>query len=265
MNYSRSAMLATHIPTRSLGQVGFRFGFEGVIVYIDPYLSDSVREKEARDLARLVQIPISPAAVHDADYVLITHEHRDHCDLDTLLPLASASPQSIFVGPPPVIAILSEQGISDERLRLCRPRQPIALTKDLTAACVPSAHPIVESNDQGDWLYLGYLLRWRGRQLYHAGDTALTDEVYEHLKQAGRIDVAFLPVNEINYFRNRRGIIGNMSIREAFGLADELGIGCVVPTHWDMFAVNQVYREEIELLYKKLAPSFALKINPTSL
>jgi len=134
----------------------------------------------------------------------------------------------------------------------------------LSIACVPSAHPTVETDEQGNWLYVGYLLRWRGRQIYHAGDTALTDEVYQHLGQAGEIDVAFLPVNEINYFRNRRGIIGNMTIREAFGLADELGIRSVVPTHWDLFAANQVFREEIELLYNKLSPSFQLCIRPDS-
>lgn len=248
--------------TRPLGQVGFRLQFGDAVVYIDPYLSDSVRERESADLERLVPIPCPPTSVTDADYVLITHDHRDHCDIDTLGPLAEASPQAVFVGPPPVIATLSQQGFANSRLRVCYPDRPIVLTDALRVETVPSAHPVVQRDDQGSWLYVGYLLRWRGRQFYHAGDTALTDEVYTHLKGLGKIDVAFLPVNEINYFRNRRGIIGNMSIREAFGLADELGIETVVPTHWDMFAANQVYREEIELLYNKLSPGFELRVLP---
>ena len=144
------------------------------------------------------------------------------------------------------------------RLQVCRPTPgPRRPSRGRHRAGAPDQH--------GDWRFVGYLLQWQERRLYHAGDTALTDQVFQHLSQLGPIDFAFLPVNEINYFRNRRGIIGNMSIREAFGLADELGISCVIPTHWDMFAANQVYREEIELLYEKLAPSFALKINPTAL
>jgi len=46
------------VPTRPLGQVGFRFDFDGTVVYVDPYLSDSVREQEGEDLRRLVPIPI---------------------------------------------------------------------------------------------------------------------------------------------------------------------------------------------------------------
>jgi L-ascorbate 6-phosphate lactonase len=256
--------MAMHkIPVAALGQVGFRLQFDETVVYIDPYLSDSVRDKEAPDLKRLVPIPVLPQTVTDAHYVLITHSHRDHCDLDTLLPLSEASPQAVFIGPPPVVAMLSEHGFGDKRLRVCRKSDRIELATGLTAICTPSAHPMLESDDLGDWLYVGYLLRWRGRQLYHAGDTALTDDVYDHLKRAGQIDAAFLPVNEINYFRDRRGIIGNMSIRDAFGLAEELGIDIVVPTHWDMFEANQVFPEEIELLYTKLAPKFKLLLRPS--
>lgn len=253
------------IGVKSLGQVGFRLDFNGTVVYIDPYLSDSVRQREAEDLERLLPIPLRPHEADDADWALITHAHRDHCDLDTLLPLAEASAACRFVGPPPVRDALVGAGIPSDRIHCCNDAEQIALAPGLSASATPAAHPQVETDERGAWLYVGYLLDWHGRRLYHAGDTALTDQVLAHLSQVGQIDVAFLPVNEINYFRNRRGIIGNMSVREAFGLAEELGIGCVIPTHWDMFAANQVFREEIELLYEKLAPSFALKINPTSL
>jgi L-ascorbate 6-phosphate lactonase len=251
------------VPTRPLGQVGFRFDFGGTVVYVDPYLSDSVREQEGEDLRRLVPIPILPQQVRDADHVLITHSHRDHCDLDTLTPLATASPQATFVGPPPVIAALSAHGFPANRIKLCRPGEPIVLTPELSITCVPSAHPTVETDEQGNWLYVGFLLDWRGRRFYHAGDTALTSHVFRHLQSSGRIHVGFLPVNEINFFRDRRGIIGNMSIRDAFGLAEELGIDTVVPTHWDMFEANQVFPEEIELLYAKLAPKFKLLLRPS--
>jgi L-ascorbate 6-phosphate lactonase len=255
-------MINNPIPVKPLGQVGFRLDFAGTVVYVDPYLSDSVREQEADDLVRLVPVAVAPHAVSDADYVLITHIHRDHCDFDTLIPLGAASPGCTFIGPEPVIASLADHGIVAERLRLCRRGERVMLSSELSVSCVPSAHPTVETGPAGEWLFLGFLLRWRGRQLYHAGDTALTDELLRHLEAAGKIDVGFLPVNETNYFRGRRGIIGNMSVREAFGLAEELGIRCVVPTHWDMFAANQVFAEEIELLYQKLSPAFELRLNP---
>ena len=97
-------------------------------------------------------------------------------------------------------------------------------------------------------------------RLYHAGDTSLCDEIIEAVTSAGHVDIAFLPVNERNYYKDKRGVIGNMSIREAFYLAEVIGAGTLVPTHWDMFEINRVFPEEIELLYKMLKPEFKLEI-----
>ena len=43
--------------------------------------------------------------------------------------------------------------------------------------------------------------------------------VIDALNALAPIAVAILPVNEFNFFRSRQGIVGNMSVREAFGLA----------------------------------------------
>ena len=73
------------------------------------------------------------------------------------------------------------------------------------------------------------------------------------------IDYAFLPVNEKNFIASITNIIGNMSVREAFHFAEKIGAKRLVPMHYDMFANNRVYPEEIELLYDKIQPSFKLE------
>ena len=65
-------------------------------------------------------------------------------------------------------------------------------------------------------------------------------------------------MNEDNFFRRRRGIVGNMSLREAFELAAEVGISTVVPVHWDMFAVNSTSPDEINAVYNSKAWPFQL-------
>ena len=40
------------IPVQLLGQSGRRLSFSGATVYLDPYLSNSVQELDAQDLAR---------------------------------------------------------------------------------------------------------------------------------------------------------------------------------------------------------------------
>jgi L-ascorbate metabolism protein UlaG (beta-lactamase superfamily) len=39
----------------------------------------------------------------------------------------------------------------------------------------------------------------------------------------------------LNYFRNKKNIIGSMSNREAFQFAEDIGVKLFIPTHWDIF------------------------------
>ena len=242
----------------ALGQVGFKLTVENTVIYIDPYLSNSVQEKEDPEISRLVPVPVDPSEIRDADFVLITHAHRDHCDEDTLLPLSKASSQAVFVGPKPVCTSLAKIGIDNKRT-ICVETLPVSLTEKIMLHVVPAAHPEIKTNNDGaGWQCVGYVLEAIGKRVYHAGDTSLREEIIKCIKKIGDIDIAMIPVNEQNYMRKKQGIIGNMTVREAFYLGEQIGAKTFIPTHWDMFAQNQVYKQEIELLYKLIGPPFNL-------
>ncbi|MEH6559637.1 MAG: MBL fold metallo-hydrolase [Oceanicoccus sp.] len=241
-----------------LGQVCFLFEHKELKFLVDPYFTNSVAEKENPEFTRMVPIMLNPEQLDDIAFVLITHAHRDHCDIDTLLPLSVASPQCQFYGPEAVVAALLGAGVCGDRVHLAGV-EPITAS-GVEISVVPSAHPKVEPDCNGGWREVGYVFNLAGTVFYHPGDTAVTAEVIEAVKSCTSIDVGLLPVNEINYYRNQQGIIGNMSVREAFHFAEELGMTTVIPTHWDMFAENQVYKEELELLYDRIAPDFELII-----
>lgn len=240
-----------------LGQTGLRIDIGDLTVLVDPYLSNSVQELEAPDLVRQVPIPYQPHELTSVDWVLITHDHMDHCDPHTLPALAKASPQARFVGPLAVRRQLEQWGIAQERI-LATPEAELDLGEELTVQAMPAAHPKIRLDQNGQLLAVGYLFRREDQKLYLAGDTAVCDELLAALKLAAPIDTALLPVNEDNFFRRRMGIVGNMSIREAFGLAAEVGIEQVVPVHWDMFAVNSTSPKEIEAVYESTSWPFEL-------
>lgn len=248
-----------------LGQAGFRLAWGRYTLYIDPYLSDSVRRLDAPDLERQVPVPIEPAAVTDADLILITHAHIDHCDPDTLPELSKASPRAVFIGPPPVLDCLREWDIDESRLMLAEERWSSPIPDTMIRA-IPAAHPVIERDAGGRPACVGFLIEGpERRRVYFAGDTAVDQEILDVLLAEEPIETAFLPVNEQNFFRARRGIIGNMSIREAFQLAAEIGAQRVFPYHWDMFAVNSAYPEEIKLIHDKMEPGFDLIEAPCKL
>lgn len=252
------------IPITSLGQCGFRFALGDIVVYTDPYLTDHVAEVEGQEMRRLRPVPIHPSEVRDADWVLVTHAHLDHCDLNTLVPLASASMTCRFICPNEVAKLLICAGIERGRIVIAG-RDWINLAGQVRVIAVPSAHPRVETDEEGYWRCVGYIVDYNGRRLYHGGDGSPDDDVIVRLKRLGPIDVAFIPVNERNFYRDKRGIIGNMSVREAFQMAADIGAKTLVPTHWDMFAPNSVYKEEIDLLFALIRPPFEMKIEPQEL
>jgi len=247
-----------------LGQAGFKFQVGEGVLYIDPYLSDSVERLEGSHLKRQVPVKIAPDQIHDADWVLITHSHMDHCDLDTLIPLASASPQARFIGPNEVCEYLIINGFSKNRV-LVASDDWMELNNHLRLHAVPAAHPRFEKDERGFEKYLGYIIEYKGKRIYHSGDTFLNQQLIDAVHVFKPIETALLPVNEHNYAREKMGIVGNMGLRDAFEFATILEVKKLIPIHWDMFAPNAVFPEEIELLYQLLKPSFKMELNPTEL
>lgn len=249
---------------KPLGQVGYCFNYLDTILYIDPYLSDSVKEFEDENMERMFPILYPPESITNANFILITHEHRDHCDPETLIPISKSSPQCQFIGPNVVVEKLKALGLDSSRLRIA-PTEWTKITTTISIKSIPSSHPIIKSDHEGNWIALGYLVKFGNKLIYHAGDTSVDPMIINSILSESKVDVGFIPVNEKNYYREANEIIGNMSIREAFEMAQSIGVNKFVPTHWDMFYDNSVYREEIELLYSKITPDFELVFYPSEI
>ena len=103
---SNSEIIFQHI-----GQSGFFINFKSIKILIDPYLSNSVEELDSPDYKRLIPIPFLPSQLKDINWILITHDHLDHCDPQTLPLLYKHNPNAIFIGPSKVSKLLSSENI----------------------------------------------------------------------------------------------------------------------------------------------------------
>src|SRR5688572_28461672 len=73
-----------------LGQSGFLVQGNGVVVLFDPYLSDSLTKKysgTSKPHVRMSERVINPELLNQIDIVTSSHNHTDHLDADTLIPL----------------------------------------------------------------------------------------------------------------------------------------------------------------------------------
>ncbi len=240
-----------------LGQSGLKIDHQNQSILIDPYLSNSVEILDSPDLVREIPISYNPDDLRNIDWILITHDHIDHCDPHTIPILAKGNPNAKFIGPYPVRNILKKWKIPSNKIIHLK-NEKIRLCDDLSILPVPCSHPKLELAADGFPTTVGWIIDNKKTRIYISGDTNVTEQLICFLKSTPQIDIAILPVNEDNFFRRRRGIIGNMSIREAFGLTDELNIKKLFPVHWDMFEINSTLPEEIDIIYKSYKWDFKL-------
>lgn len=217
-----------------LGQVGVTIKGPTGVLYVDPYLTDS--DGEGGSLPRTFPPPLSPHEATNASAVLLTHDHIDHTDPDTVLPLAGASPEAHFVVPFTSRDTLVGSGLEADRIVVPEVGEPLEVAGARVTA-VPSAHTELEHDPERGYPYLGYVVEWNDVTVYHAGDTVVYDGLIQTLS-AWRIDVALVPINGRDFFRTTRGIIGNTDFREAVELAETLNFGLIVPTHYDLISGN---------------------------
>jgi L-ascorbate 6-phosphate lactonase len=232
------------LTVRFLGQSGLRLAYAGFVVYIDPYLSEFVRDTadDPERWARRFPPPIAPGDVDDADVVLVTHEHDDHLDPDTLGPIAAASAGVRFVVPAAALDAAVGRLPADATIDTVRGTGDAHEYGPFRVVAVPAAHSSgydVELGPDGH-RWLGFVIEVAGRRLYHAGDTVRHAAVVEAVRATGPIDVAFLPINGRDAYREAFDIIGNLWPREAADFAVEIGAAAVVPLHHDVFAFNSV-------------------------
>jgi L-ascorbate metabolism protein UlaG (beta-lactamase superfamily) len=220
-----------------LGQSGFLLLYEKKCLLFDPYLSDSLTKKyhnTAKPHVRMSELVIAPEALQDIDVVTSSHNHTDHLDAETLVPLLRQNPGIQFIIPE------ANRDFVAQRVQ-CAIDFPIGLNDGESVevggwaiTAVPAAHNTIERDEAGRCRFLGYVARIGPYSVYHSGDT-LWYEGMEALLAPFRVDIAFLPINGND---PARGVAGNLNAREAAELGKKIGARWVIPHHYDMFEFN---------------------------
>ncbi len=221
-----------------LGQEGFVLSKSGKFITIDPYLSDYVDQNCCQYVTwkRLYDAPIPPEELDFLDAVLCTHSHYDHADPWTLPKIACASPSTKFIVPAPEVDTIASYGIARERIIPAYADQEILL--DGFRICpIPSAHEEFHVDENVNYRELGYIIDDGTHRIFHAGDMCMYDGLIDRLSH---IDIAILPINGRDFFRNANDIIGNFDSVEAVTLAKIIGADMLIPVHHDLYEVNKV-------------------------
>lgn len=223
----------------NLGQAGIlmKGKAEDGLICIDPYLTRSIEKGDPEtEFKRAFSPVLQPNMLNGLDGVLVSHEHNDHLDVSTIKEIAKVSRDALVAVPAPITAELQNQ-VDLKNIQPARDGETFFI-KGFKITPVPAAHTEYETDSLGNHAFLGYFIEVNGIRLFHSGDTVVTEELIERVKKF-KPHIAFLPINGGDYFRTSRGIVGNMSFREAADFSAAVEVDLIVPIHYDMFSNNR--------------------------
>ncbi|HEU4744446.1 MAG TPA: MBL fold metallo-hydrolase [Anaerolineales bacterium] len=232
-----------HLHLWWLGQSGYLVQSQGHHLLIDPYLSDSLTKKYAgtnKPHVRMTERVIASERLDFVNVVTSSHNHTDHLDGETLIPVLKANPNLTVIIPRANLSFAAERlQVPAERLTPIRAKGEALQVHPFTFHAIPSAHETLELDENGDHRFIGLIIQTGNRTIYHSGDCVPYDGLVDRLRD-WKIDLALLPINGRDA---TRGVAGNFTAEEAAQLGKQIHADLVVPGHYEMFEFNTVSPE----------------------
>ena len=181
-------------------------------VYIDPYNIEPGKE---------------------ADLVLVTHDHFDHC-----------SPDDVEKIQQPDTVIVTEKDAAQKlsgNVKTVKPGESLAID-DVRIEAVPAYNIDKDFHPKtNDWL--GFVLEMDGVRIYHAGDTDFIPEMRDL-----KVDIALLPVSGTYVMTAGEAVEAALAI--APGVAVPMHFGAIVgdSSDADMFKAKLEGKVDVRIL-----------------
>ncbi|GHV67970.1 hypothetical protein AGMMS49928_06250 [Spirochaetia bacterium] len=192
------------------GQAIFLLKSSSASILIDPYFSNACA---AEGFIRLYAPPVRKGEL-SVDYLMSTHDHSDHLDIDTVRDYVR---WGNFYGPSSCVDHLKRENFAAEKIHEFNRGQKISLG-DFSISAVHAEH----TDDS-----IGIMAEIGGKRLYFSGDTLMNPKLFDIKEKEP--DAAFICIN---------GKFGNMTWQEAVIYAHALKVKAAFPFHYDLFAVN---------------------------
>ena len=197
-----------------LGQAGLLFEINGKKILVDPYFSDHVKTVEPANYRR---VPVDERFLElQPDVIVITHDHLDHLDLETL---------KYYLSEQATPLVLAPSGGWQKLRTTFGGKSNYVLFNDGTTWTEEEVTLRAVRAEHSDPNAIGLWLTAEGREYYVTGDTLYSERVFDSLPSHAP-NVLFLPIN---------GKGNNMNATDAAAFSKRVGAEYTVPIHFGMF------------------------------
>ncbi len=184
-----SAAIARSPTITWIGHSAFLVRMDGVTFLTDPMFSDRAGPLPFVGPPRLVPPGVPLAALPKVHFALLSHDHYDHADFESVKALSQRGVQ--FVVPLGLGEWVNRAGGRAIELDWW---QSVALD-GVRVTCVPAQHFSGRSlRDHNRRLWAGWVVAGPTRRFYHTGDTGYSPEFAKVGERLGPIDLAAVPI-----------------------------------------------------------------------
>jgi N-acyl-phosphatidylethanolamine-hydrolysing phospholipase D len=216
-----------------VGHSTFLIQLDGMNILTDPHWGNRASPVGFAGPRRLVPPGLDFESLPPIHAVVISHDHYDHLDADTVRRLAREYRPTFFV-PLGVGALVRDMGARDVvELDWWQSKR----FHGVDFVCTPAQHSSGRGlNDQNlrlwsSWTILG------SKRLFFAGDTGYWPGLKEIGQRYPKLDLALLPIG--GYSSWDKGHPNHLNPEEAVRVFEELGARLMVPMHWGTFELNR--------------------------
>ena len=205
------------------GQAGFIFkSASGQTLAVDLYLSNCGERIEGHiGFKRLFPSILSPQDIV-FDYIVATHFHFDHFDIDSIPTMMSNTQTRLFAAKD-CIDFIQQANLDKNRVCYVSPSESYR-AGDYTLHFVNCDHGILAPEA------VGVIIEVFGKRILIAGDTCLRLDWKEHYLSKGLIDIMIAPIN---------GAYGNLNESDCVELSKALSPQLTIPCHYGLFATHK--------------------------
>jgi N-acyl-phosphatidylethanolamine-hydrolysing phospholipase D len=166
--------------------------------------------------------------------VVISHDHYDHLDVDTITRLNRTFHPRFFV-PLGLKTWMGDLGITNVVEMDWWESQSF---RGLTFTCTPAQHSSGRTlRDQNLRLWSSWVVTGGGKHFFFAGDTGYTKSLAEIGKRLGPFDLAAIPIGGYSSWDKRHP--NHVNPEEALQLFEDIGGRLFVPIHFGTFDMNR--------------------------
>ena len=226
---------------------------DGYRVLTDPVWSERCSPSHAVGPQRMHPAPVPLESLPSVDAVVISHDHYDHLDLDTVLALAR-SQRAPFVVPLGVGAHLRAWGVPERRIIELDWGQE-GYVDDLMLVCTPARHFSGRFVSRNTTLWASWVIAGPKHRAYFGGDTGYTRSFADIGSEHGPFDLTLMPVGAYNrlwpdiHMNPEEAVCAHMDLSGT----DK---GLLVPIHWATFRLApHPWAEPVERLLAAAGPA----------